>query len=484
MIEFIKLQTLLMLSTLLASVVSHGGVRAVRGMTSGDSAGHRVSILAKCEDPHAGMRAAQGGGPRTLYVSSSGREDNPGTISEPLTTPASAVAHASPGDTICLRAGVYNLNRCLLIEKRGLTLRSYMGETAHLKAPISGEKGLTCVIVIAASDVSLIGLEVEGGSYYGVKVDAEQGQSTSGVSIKRCRIHDTGRDCIKTFNADRLVIEDCDIGPSGMRDPSDAEGIDSIGSIGVIIRRCRIHDTATNGLYLKGGARDGIVEQCRVENVAGFAGIVLGEDTDAEFMRDGARYEAINCVARNNIISRTGAAGLATYSGYDIRFENNTLYRVGEKIQAAFWIVTNGRKVPAEHITIVNNISVMSSSRPFVFAQNMAGKLDCDWNIYFNSSGGQKFVKENTGASDQYHEWGFAEWRRMMGADAHSSVADPLLNPGDSYRPMARSPAIERGAAVPGVETDYLGTPRPRRAVWDIGAIQRRVETSPIGLAP
>jgi len=415
-------------------------------------------------------------GLQTLYVATTGRDDNRGTISEPLLTPAAAVSNAGPGATIWIKSGTYSLNRSLLIDKPGLRLRSLDGRSARLRGPTDEPKGFTSVIVIAASNVALIGLDIEGGSYYGIKVDADPGHSTSGVSIKDCRIHNTGRDCIKTFNADQLAIEDCDIGPSGVRDPSNAEGIDSIGSVGVIIRRCRIHDTATNGLYLKGGARDGIVEQCRVENVAGFAGILLGEDTDAEFMRDRALYEAINCVARNNIIINTGAAGLGTYSGFNIRFENNTLYQVAGKIQAAFWIVTDSRKVPAERIRIVNNISVMSGSRPFLFAQDIAGKLDCDWNIYFNPRGTEQFVRETTGSSGQYLQSRFADWQKLMGVDSHSIIGNPLLNPQDSFRPMPGSPAIDRGTELSGVGTDYRGSARPKGAACDIGATQHEAD--------
>jgi hypothetical protein len=423
---------------------------------------------------------------RTLYVSPDGNDYNAGSLSEPLATPARAIRLASPGDTICIRKGLYDLDRSLLIDKPGLTLRSFDGELAHLRAPIAEQEGVTSVMVVAASNVALVALEVEGGSYYGIKVDAEPGHSTTGVSIQGCRIHDTGRDCVKTFNADHLTIQDCDIGPSGKRDPSDAEGIDSIGSVGVVIRRCRIHDTATNGLYLKGGARDGIVEQCRIENVPGYGGILLGEDTDEEFMRDGSRYEATNCIARNNIVINTGAAGLATYSGSGIRFENNTLYDVAENIQAAFWIVTNSRAVPAEHITIVNNIAVMSGSRPFVFVQNLAGRLICDCNIYFDASAGhrKRFVREAAGPSEQYSLWDFADWRRMMGADSHSTIADPRLKQEDSYRPLPGSPAIGSGTALQGVETDYFGAVSPKRAEWDIGAIQHRPATRPAVVNP
>jgi glycosyltransferase involved in cell wall biosynthesis/peptidoglycan/xylan/chitin deacetylase (PgdA/CDA1 family) len=423
---------------------------------------------------------------RTLYVSPDGNDYNTGSMSEPLGTPLRAVSIASPGDTICIRRGVYNLDRSLLIEKPGLTIRSFDRESAHLTAPIDEQEGVTSVIVVAASDVALVALEVEGGSYYGIKVDAEAGHSTTGVLIRDCRIHDTGRDCVKTFNADHLTIQDCDIGPSGKRDPSDAEGIDSIGSVGVVVRRCRIHDTATNGLYLKGGARDGIVEQCRVENIAGYGGILLGEDTDAEFMRDGSRYEAINCIARNNIVINTGAAGLATYSGSDIRFENNTLYNVAEKIQAAFWIVTNSRAIPAERIKIVNNIAVTSGSRPFVFVQNLAGSLICDCNIYFAASAGQtkRFARETTGASEQYSLWAFADWRRMMGVDSHSTIADPRLKPDDSYRPLPGSPAIGSGTAPQRAGTDYFGAVPLEKAAWDIGAVQHRPATRPAALNP
>ena len=437
-------------------------------------------VLMMCAGAAASLRAGAAPGTghvaRTLYVSAGGNDANAGTISEPLATPVKAVGEAAAGDSICIRSGVYYLNRPLLIDKPGLTVRSFDGELAHLKAPIDEGKGVTSVIVVAASDVALAGLEVEGGSFYGIKIDAEPGHSTSGVSIRGCRIHDTGRDCVKTFNADRLSIQGCEIGPSGKRDPSDAEGIDSIGSVGVVIQRCWIHDTATNGLYLKGGARDGIVEQCRIENISGFAGILLGEDTDQEFMRDGSSYEAINCIARNNIVINTGAAGLATYSGSNIRFENNTLYHVAENKQAAFWIVTNSRNVPAEQIALINNIAAMSGSRPFVLIQNLAGRLDCDYNIYFDSGGWhkKKFVSETTGTLERYDQWSFADWQRIMGVDSHSMMADPLLDSEDSYTPLPGSPAIGRGKAPPGPYTDYQGAVPLKDTTWNIGAVQRR----------
>jgi hypothetical protein len=409
---------------------------------------------------------------RTVYVSTTGRDSAPGTISDPVLTPAKGVQIASAGDTVLLRGGKYSVTRYITIDKPNLTFGSYPGEAASIVGPLDIE-GLVCIINVVADGVSVASLEVEGSFYYGIKVDVVNGRPSHGVSIRGCHLHDTGADCIKSYESDELLVEDCNIGPSGVRDPSDAEGIDSVASVGVIIRHCYIHDTATNGVYLKGGARDGLVEGCRIENTNGFGGILLGQDTDLAFMRDGTKYEAINCVARNNIISHTGAAGLGTYSGNNIRFENNTLYDVAEKGQAAFWVVTNSRNVPAEHITFLNNIVVMSTLHPMIFVQNPIDQLTCDYNIYFSKLGAYDFVMELTLGHQSYSKWGFDVWKREMKTDQHSKTADPLLNATELYRPRTGSPALAGGLVLSEVQQDYSGASRAQGTAYDIGAYQQ-----------
>lgn len=408
---------------------------------------------------------------RTLYVSTDGSDDATGTISNPLRTPAKGVARASDGDTVLLRGGKYLVTRYITIDKPNLIFASYPGEVAAISGPTT-DMGLVSIIIVTANGVSLKGLDIQGSSYYGVKVDIHDGRPSSGVLISGCHIHDTGADCIKSYQSDGLTVEDCEIGPSGIRDPSDAEGIDSVASIGVVIRRCYIHDTATNGVYLKGGARDGLIEACRIENTSGFGGILLGQDTDLAFMRDGTKYEAVNCVARNNIIVHTGAAGLGTYSGYNIRFENNTLYDVATKGQAAFWVVTNSRNVPPEHISFLNNIVVMTSPRPFVYVQNPVDKITCDYNMYFATGGTYDFVVELTLGHQSYDKRNFISWKREMNVDLHSKTADPLLDLARQYRPRQGSPALRGGLNLEEVQQDFTGAKRARDAAYDIGAYQ------------
>ncbi|HWE97968.1 MAG TPA: right-handed parallel beta-helix repeat-containing protein [Tepidisphaeraceae bacterium] len=408
----------------------------------------------------------------TIYVSPAGDDANAGSAQQPVATPAQAVSLAAPGDTILLHGGRYAIMHFLWINKAGVSVGSFPKETAVLAGSSSDEEGLPFVVCVAADKVALVNLEIVGGAHYGVKVDAVgDSNATTGVQIRGCRIRDTGTDCIKTVNADHLLIEDCDIGPSGVRDPSNAEGIDSVGSLGVTIRRCHVHDTTTNGLYLKGGAKDGVVECCRVERTGKFGGILLGQDTDEQFMRDGSKYEAVHCVARNNIVAGTGAAGLGTYSGDDIRFENNTLVDVARESQAGLWVVTNSRGTPSRGVVFKNNIVTTSGTRPVVFVKDLAGRLDCDCNLYFTTHGACRFSVE-TGDSGKTGEYSFAQWTAQTRADARSQNADPMLDPAGPYVPRAGSPAIGRGEAIPEVKVDFSGHPRPAGVAPDIGAQQ------------
>lgn len=384
---------------------------------------------------------------RTIYVSTAGFDlnNNQGTISQPLATPGRALQLAAAGDTIYLKGGRYFVREPLQVTKQGITIASVPGEYATVEGSyIEGPDSPFSIFEILASQVSLLNLRIVGGTFYGVKIDIASSLVTTGVRIRGCRIMNSGRDCVKTLNADNLLIEDCEIGPSGMRDPGNAEGIDSIGSVGVVIRRCYVHDTATNGIYLKGGARDGLVENCRVENTGEFAGILLGQDTDIEFMRDGVTNEAINCVARNNLIINTGAAGLGTFSGKNILFENNTLFNVAHTSQAGLWIVRNSREIPPQQVTFRRNIIVTFSSQPMIFFFDLTDHLESDWNIFYNNRNFYEFRHE-TSRPEALQVWDFVQWKQSYQADRRSGAYNPLVDVGKHYRLMPESPALARG---------------------------------------
>jgi hypothetical protein len=415
---------------------------------------------------------------KTIYVAKNGNDRNAGTLSQPLGTPAKALDIASPGDTIYLREGRYVIERFLWIDKANLTIASNPGEKAAIVGGTEeNDKNPTSIIITAANNISILNLEIEGGSYYGIKVDIDKEPTSRGVTIRGCYIHGSGRDCIKTFNADNLLIEDCEIGPSGLRDPSNAEGIDSIGSVGVTIRNCYVHDAATTGIYLKGGARNGVIERNRVEHSRG-AGILLGQDTDLEFMRDKTIYECLDSVARNNIIADTQYAGIGTYSGSNVRFENNTIYEAAKQGQAGLYVVWNRREVPSQKVSFKNNIVVVNSHRPQVFLFNLSDQLVSEANLYF----GNRLFRRESKALGRVDDWTFPQWKQGMKVDVRSSFADPLLDEDNLFKPRAGSPAFDRGEALVEVKTDYAGISRPQGAAYDIGAHEGKGSGATISL--
>ena len=419
----------------------------------------------------------------TFYVAPGGNDANPGTLAAPLATPGRAIALASPGDTILLRAGSYPITSSLQIRQTGLTLASYPGERARIVGGTSDVTNLTSIVIVYASHVTIQGLELEGASYYGVKLDELYGPQP-GIRLSGLYIHHTGRDGIKVQQADDVVIEDCEIGFTGVRDASNAEGIDVMGIIGGLIRRNYIHDTATNGLFVKGGSRNVLVEANRIERT-GYSGILLGSESDAVFMRNGVLPEASDSVARNNIVVDAAYSGLGSIAGENIRFENNTVINAARVGQAMFRAVPNQYDTPTRGVALYNNIFVLTpgSSRPMVHLYDYVGALESDSNIWFSLDGRYQFWSESTAGANNY--WtSLSQWRSGMNVDGSSQAVDPRLDAASVYFPLADSPAIDQGVTSGYVTTDFDGTPRPQGVAYDIGAHERTGDVVPPPVEP
>jgi hypothetical protein len=405
----------------------------------------------------------------TLHVSPAGNDANPGTLAAPLATPGGALALAADGDTVLLRSGTYSITRSLTIDQRGLTFRSYPGERARIVAGTTDLANLTSVVVVYASGVVVEDLELQGGSYYGIKLDDRDGPQ-SGIIVRGVKIHHTGRDGIKTQSSDGVLIEACEIASTGVRDASNAEGIDVMGSLGALVRRNYLHDIATTGIYVKAGTRQAVVESNRVERT-GHAGILLGSESAGEFMRDGAVYEAMDSIARNNIVVDTALAGLGSIAGDNVRFENNTVINAARSGQAVFRAAANEYATAPRGIVLKNNVLVLSSSssRPMMHLNNYSGAIASDSNTWFSPNGRYGFWRDSTSGPNSY--WtGLAQWQAEMNADRRSRAIDPRVDAGDLYRLLPGSPATDTGETLAEVTVDYSGAPRPVGAGIDIGA--------------
>jgi len=339
------------------------------------------------------------------------------------------------------------------------------------------------VVWVVASGVKVQDLEVVGGSYYGIKVSPDFGPMPANASILRCKVHDTGRDAIKAYMADGLLVQDSEVYNTGVRDSSNAEGIDVMASIpstadasayGVIIRHNYIHQTATYGVYLKAGTQRGLIERNRVDTT-GAGGILLGGDSGAEYMRNGARYDCIDCTARNNIVSNTQVSGLGCWGGSNIQFQNNTAINVAAAGQAGIFVLANSLGGTCNNLTLQNNIVVVSSTRPMIHLLSLTGSFTSDNNIFFSPSGNYSFWRESQSPAGY---WNFSGWQNGTGQDLHSYAQDPLLNVSDLFKALAGSPTVDRGRAIPDLATDYSGGARPQGGGYDIGAHEVPVSVS------
>jgi hypothetical protein len=412
----------------------------------------------------------------TLFVAPGGNDANPATQSAPLATPAQALQVATPGSVVCLRDGVYPITAGLAISTP-LTLQSYPGELAVLSGIAGPSVGN--IVVVFAGNVTLQDLEITGAAWYGIFVTSYlTNQPPANVHIRRCKIHDTGHIGIKAYQADSIVVEDSEIFATGRVDPSNAEGINIMAAIpaagdplnqGATVRRNYIHDVAGFGVYLKAGTQRGLIERNRVQRAAA-GGIILGGDSGAIYMRNGVRYECIDCIARNNVVSDTQTLGLSCWGALNSRFYNNTVVNVAQSLQAAFFGVPNSAGTGCTNVRVENNVFVMSSTYRMVHLVNPGWGVYFNHNSYYNPTGDYKFWLE-TPAQAGY--WDFSGWRMHTGNDRNSmSGTDPRLDATNGYQPGPGSPLIDAGMTVLEVVDDFVGTRRPQGSAYDIGAYE------------
>ncbi|NOY23238.1 MAG: DUF1565 domain-containing protein [Acidobacteria bacterium] len=440
----------------------------------------------------------------TLYVSPSGNDGSGnGSISAPFLTITHALDTSSAGDIVLILGGTYN--EAVRIRNANITLQAYNGEHVIIHTPIDDENlDTTVTIDVDADGSTLDGLEITGGYYYGIMLftrwdwgDPADRTGVSHITIENCEIHDTGRDCIKiTPGCDYVTIDNCEVYNSGARYGGNAEGVDNVNADNMIVKDCYIHDTATTGVYAKGGAIDALIERCIIEN-CGEIGVALGFDTSPEYFDltvNPNRYENIGGVVKNCLIRNTTYAGIAFYAAKDASAFNNTVINTAQSghspiyfgVTLQDWEVDPdpndgiGYRPASVNIHVENNIVLQDSSitTPMVFIRTfyhegdvgrvngMEGMPVMDHNCYWQGSSELAFTDQRPGY--EMENGSFVDWQNHIGFEEHTLVANPLLD--SSYRPAEGSPCIDAGDSTVPVTDDLDGNPRV--ASFDIGAYE------------
>ncbi len=436
----------------------------------------------------------------TLYVSTAGSDaSGDGSIAHPFRTIAHALAVAAPGTTIILRgapsvtANVYA--EAIRIQRPNLTIRSQTGEWAVIQCPTTDEAIAQCVRFDIDSDGSrLQRVEVIGGYYYGIKLetkwdwgDPNDRSGASAILIEEVKVHDTGRDAIKiTPGCDDVTIRRAEIFNTGVRDGSNAEGIDNVNGDRMVVQESYLHDIATNGIYFKGGATDCLVERTRIEHTGG-AGILVGFDTSPEYFDltvNPDYYESIRGVVRNTIIRDTQGAGIGLYAAKDAQLWNNTLIDTAQAYHSPLyfgvtyqdWDPQAGRPPsinPLIRNTLITQSSGLSPVCVYIRYANdlgglsaLAGMPDMDYALYFHAGTDCRFTDRRP--DSPLAEGTLSQWQAHIGAEGHSFISAPHLS-ADGHL-SADSPAVDTGICTGAPGNDFDGDRRPQGTSCDIGA--------------
>jgi hypothetical protein len=429
------------------------------------------------------------------FVSTSGSNTTGnGSVTAPFRTITHVLAPAnnivSAGDTVSLIAPVGNntFNECNVRLRVRLTLRSAPGNNARIHCATTTSNSSTVQVDPGASGSVIRNLEISGGFFYGIFLQTNwfQGGPTSNtgasnVVIEDVKVHSTGRDCIKiTPKSNNVTIRRAEIYNSGVRDNSNAEGIDNVNGDGMIVEDSYIHDTATTGVYFKGGARNVIVQRNRIENT-GSAGILIGFDTSPEFFDlsvNPGYYEAIGGIVRNNIVRNTTNAGIGLYASRDSVVVNNTIVNTANSAHAAIYFGVTfqdydpnaGR--PANLNPFIRNNLIIQNNRPCMSIRystelgglsGLSGSTNSNYNAFHNTSGACSFSDGRP--SPGTFSGNLAGWRTRTSGETNS--IETALSLTAEGRLPSGSPAIDAGQTVAQVTDDF--DKQNRAPPYDIG---------------
>jgi len=444
-----------------------------------------------------------------LMISPTGNDSSGnGTMQSPFRTIQYVLDNvAESGDIITLRSGTYNEE--IRIRKPDITIRSKSDEWAKISTAPNLDPYDSIVTVnfdVESKGSKLQRVEVTGG-FYAIFFFSEwdwddtplDNDTAKNIIIEDCVIHDTGRDCIKLpAGCDDITIRRCEIYNSGIAyppgtpdDDKNAEGIDVVNSDRILVQDCYIHDTATTGVYIKGGSLDGIIERTKVENCGGL-GIAVGFDTSPEYFDLSVNpdyYENIRGIVRNCVVINTKYAGIALYGSKDALIYNNTVVNTAKLAHSPIYFGLtyqdwddNAKRPANVNPIIMNNIFMQreSADSPCLsirYSDDLGGMSALKGNpvmnnnCYYKTSGTCVFEDNRP---DSLLEYGnLSQWKTHISGESQSMETNPMTDA--AYHLTSGSPCIDKGNnTIPGglLSTDKDNKPRIVNGTVDIGAYE------------
>jgi hypothetical protein len=409
----------------------------------------------------------------TYYVSTTGSDNNPGTLAKPWLTVQKAANTVVVGDTVNIEAGTYNAQFTITTSGTAanpITFQNYNGGTVVIDGTSAGitEYGIGN-IAGGASNITLSGLTFRNSPYFGLMVHAD-GIATSNITFQNITAYNCGCSgiCVTTnydssFSSalvSNVLINGCTV--YNCNTNNNFESISMAGVTNFVIENCTEYGSpysAGAGIDVKVGCAYGSIHNCTVYGNASpgiYCDARLNEhdisiydnlvDNNTkpgiELADENGQYLLSNINIYNNIIyGNKNGLQLDHYGTETINFSfvNNTLYN---NSAAAGEIIIGEPDTNLSNCIIRNNIiySATEDACGILYSDYANGGVTIDHNLFYNSAG--------SWSSDN-----------LLGTSY--VTGNPMLtSPTTNFSLQGGSPAIGVGSSTGAPATDYAGATR------------------------
>ena len=429
------------------------------------------------------------------YVSTTGRNTDPGTLEKPWRTLVYAESKLSSGDVVYVRDGVYQ--EYFKIDVPNVTFQNYPGESPIIDGSLK-ENAIgvyhNMVYIEGTDNVTIDGFTLQKSAGRGMYI----GHSEY-VTIKNCEIgHSEREGLVIIYDSNNVLIEDCDIHHNakqvflycdgsggkcrelGWGDPA---SVISKQSDDLVVRRTKIYNSYNEAFNLGVGMTNVLVEYCEIY------GNYKSQLYLCSSIGHTIRYNLIYGTDFSDVSPTSGGAGI------EINHELQWVPEMGNPLITNDQIYGNLIANLKDGIRIGGNID-RSSQNVNVYGNTLVHNKQ--YGISIANGVGQNSVFKNNIILNPLGQisnvpggitFDYNLWSRTPDVDAQGPNDPPYALPKltktsgwnnlvggelipEDFMLQPDSPAIDKGTYIDGMTHDFFGTSIPQGSAPDIGAVE------------
>jgi hypothetical protein len=424
----------------------------------------------------------------SIYVSTSGKDTNSGTLSNPFATLSKAISASSSGDTIFMRGGTYT--NSITISKSGITIRNYNNE----KPIIVGTTSTTIQFSSGASNIVFYGINFSNSP--GDCVFLTRGNSH--ITFSHCGFYNIPKHVVYAYNEngaptsyiEYLNINNCTTSKVGWGSGYMGEVFSLGGCRNFVYENNMLSNFNKQGLCNGAGSCNGLIQGNTFVNTKYFSYKI-----DPSWAYND--YTVHDIIIRNNLFTGTGTTNKREifinpevgYGGrcrvYNIEIYNNIFdtTAISGGISHAISVGANSAGTIFNNIRITyNTFYVASGSSNYAMTIKKGDDTFTNCvianNIFVTTSTATQISTDTTNGftfknNCFYYPSGTAVGISGVGLGAGGIRANPLfVNAGNDFRLTASSPCKDAASSTYTISASYDGVSRPQGSGYDIGAYE------------